>query len=530
MGLVSKRRRKKEKIFKKNLYFQFLDGGSRAADVTNKLLFMIAKDNMPFRIVEKEGFQTFMNTILPLYKIPSRKSITHLMEEKYELLSSMMKAQLSEVKYLSLTTDIWTETLNMKSFLGLTAHFLVGEQHKSVAIGVVELTERHQSEYLKNWLLSLIDKWNKRIENIVVVVSDNDANIKKAIIDAFGIDKHLPCFAHTLNLVLAKIIDEDSVVKDFCAKIKNIVTYFKKSVIAADQLRFHSDLKLIQSIETRWNSTYNMLERFIELSEKISYIILQCPTAPPMLTALELQSTKEFVQLLKPFEDATKIICGEYYLTASKVIPIINILKNKLQSFEPSTDIGHHFKKALKDQFTKRFENIEQVSLLAIATILDPRFKNINFINKVACSQAINKITKIINRKVTDTSINCQNEQKDSCNNESANFWSYHEKLVNLNMSKQIVNQNPEQMPDDFRYYLNQPPIKMEDSAIKYWNIARDSHLKTLAIKYQSLIATSVPSERLFSKAGRIMTEERNRLTSDHLLFLNSLDIYDWHL
>lgn len=119
---------------------------------------MIAKDNLPFRIVEKEGFRTFMSTVLPLYKIPSRKSITHLMEEKYSLLSSMIKTQLSEVKYLSLTTDIWTETLNTKSFLGLTAHFLVGEQHKSVTIGVVELTERHQSEYLKNWLLNLIEQ------------------------------------------------------------------------------------------------------------------------------------------------------------------------------------------------------------------------------------------------------------------------------------------------------------------------------------------------------------------------------------
>jgi len=45
------------------------------------------------------------------------------------------------------------------------------------------------------------------------------------------------------------------------------------------------------------------------------------------------------------------------------------------------------------------------VSLLAIATILDPRFKNINFINKVACSQAINKITRFINSKVTDTNL-----------------------------------------------------------------------------------------------------------------------------
>jgi len=418
----------------------------------------------------------------------------------------------------------------------LQAYFLVEKRHKSVTIGIVEMTERHQSEYLKNWLLCLIDQWNIHIENIVAIVSDNATNIKKAIIEAFGTDKHLPCFAHTLNLVPTKIIDEDDVVKNFCAKIKDIVTYFKKSVIAADQLRLHSNLKLIQSVDTRWNSTYSMLERFIQLSEKINCIILQCPTAPPMLTASELQAAKEFVQLLKPFEDATNIICGKYYLTASKVIPIVNILKNKLQTFEPSTDIGHYFKKALKDQFIKHFENIEQVSLLAIATILDPRFKNINFINKVACSQAINKITRFINSKVTDTNLKYQNDQI-NLDNDDVNFWSYHEKLINSNISQQIVNQDPNQMPEDFRSYLNQPHEKMDSNAIKYWSLARNSDLKDLAIKSQSLIATSVPSERLFSKAGKIMTEiiteERNRLTSDHLnqlLFLQSLDFKDWHL
>lgn len=166
-----------------------------------------------------------------------------------------------------------------------------------------------------------------------------------------------------------------------------------------------------------------MLERFIQLSDKISCIILQCPTTPPMLTASELQMAKEFVHLLKPFEDATNIICGEYYLTASKVIPIINIKKNKFQSFEPSTDIGQHFKKALNDQFMKRFVNVEQVSLLAIATILDPRFKNINCTDKIACSQAINKITRCINSTVIDTNFKyAQTNKKDLGTNDNQGF------------------------------------------------------------------------------------------------------------
>lgn len=59
------------------------------------------------------------------------------------------------------------------------------------------------------------------------------------------------------------------------------------------------------------------------------------------------------------------------------------------------------------------------------------------------------------------------------------------------------------------------------------------SALKDIALKYLSIIATSVPSERLFSRAGNIITENRNRITSEHLqylLFLNSLSVEDWWL
>jgi len=87
-------------------------------------------------------------------------------------------------------------------------------------------------------------------------------------------------------------------------------------------------------------------------------------------------------------------------------------------------------------------------------------------------------------------------------------------------------------MPEDFRSYLNQSSEKM-DSTIKYCSLAQNSDLKDLAIKYQLLITASIPSERLFSKIGKIMTEKRNRLTNDHLnqlLFLQSFKFKDWHL
>jgi len=130
----------------------------------------------------------YLSSIAPLYKAPCKKTITNMMENKYELLSSLMKSKLSVVKHLSLTTDIWTDTLNTKSFLRLTCHFILDNEYKSIAIGVMELDERHTAKNLETWLLKMIQDWNINKDNITVVVSDSGSNIKKAIKDAFGAD------------------------------------------------------------------------------------------------------------------------------------------------------------------------------------------------------------------------------------------------------------------------------------------------------------------------------------------------------
>ncbi|XP_031777205.1 zinc finger BED domain-containing protein 1 isoform X2 [Nasonia vitripennis] len=190
----------------------FSEGGERSNDITNGILFFIAKNNIPFDVVDTEGFRVLMHKTAPLYQVPSRRTITRLTAEKYEVLSSIIKEELATTENICLTTDVWTEPGNTKSFLGLTAHYLVNNTQRSVVIGVEELSERHTSEYLAEKLLQFTSEWNIKKENIIVIISDSAVNIKKAIIDAFREGKHLPCFAHLLNLVPSKIIKNDEVI------------------------------------------------------------------------------------------------------------------------------------------------------------------------------------------------------------------------------------------------------------------------------------------------------------------------------
>lgn len=264
--------------------------------------------------------------------------------------------------------------------VGMTVHYEFENELQSTMIGVTEVTERHTgAEVLGRWMQNIMNEWNVDKDKIVVMVTDNGANIVKAVNDTLGSNKHLLCFAHTLNLVATHTMDfDDSTV--LMTKITTI-TFFKQSSIATSKLQKVSTLKLIQSIDTRWNSTYYMLERFILLTDIVGSILLKIPSSPPMLTAAELLLTKEILEVLRPVEQVTKELCGEKYVTISKMIPIIYCLKKKIESLHTrlQTPTVRTLIDRLQFQIMKRFGNITANRIIAVSTILDPRFKRLHF-------------------------------------------------------------------------------------------------------------------------------------------------------
>ncbi|KMQ85154.1 zinc finger bed domain-containing protein 1-like protein [Lasius niger] len=357
----------------------------------------------------------------------------------------------------------------------------------------------------------------------------------KVIIDGFGAEKHLPCLAHILNLVPSKLIESDEMINPIHIKVKEIVTHFKKSIPSSDALRAVTSHKLTQSVDTRWNSAYEMYEEFIELFDVIAPILLKNVSAPEMLSANELQVITEFEKLLKPFKKATDIVNGEAYVTGRQAIPIIKNLKERLNSSIVNTDVRRYMKRKLTTEFTQRFEHIKKMTLVATSTLLDPRFKRLYFSDALACSQATNKNSTSLHDRISETlTESCENASSNSQKQslEKDGFWSHHNILVQQNKSFQALNQNRNEMPEELRYYLKEPVIDYDQNPLKFWN-RYDSALSKIAMRYFTVIATSVPSEGLFSQATLILTEKRNRLTAEHfqqLLFLTCLSLADWNL
>ncbi|RVE44917.1 hypothetical protein evm_010464 [Chilo suppressalis] len=135
---------------------------------------------------------------------------------------------------------------------------------------------------------SILEEWNCR-NKVVAIVADN-APVMIKVAENLKIG-HVPCFAHNLNLIIKDALQNVEELKALLDKCKAIVTYFRHSTLASDKLKIiqrdpnKKELKLIQHVDTRWNSSLHMLSRIKEVRDELTLALNQNPNAPPNLTA-----------------------------------------------------------------------------------------------------------------------------------------------------------------------------------------------------------------------------------------------------
>ncbi|GFT34978.1 zinc finger BED domain-containing protein 4-like [Trichonephila clavipes] len=105
-----------------------------------------------------------------------------------------------------------------------------------------------------------------------------------------------------------------------------------------------------------------------------------------------------------------------------------------------STVIGAKIRNLIVDGLKKRFGSVEQVHLLAAATILDSRFKEIHFADQEVCSQAINRINTLILYIKSQQQLPQNNREKveatEETDKEKKGIWDFHKLLMKKQLSK----------------------------------------------------------------------------------------------
>ncbi|KAK3870849.1 hypothetical protein Pcinc_023961 [Petrolisthes cinctipes] len=307
----------------------------KAKAITSKLLKIITLDLQPVSIVEDPGFKELVRELDHKYEIPSRRS---LMRSKlptlYQHTKELVKSALKDVSAMTLTTDLWTSRVT-ESYMCVTCHFIDTQwDMKSFVLATTIMLGSHTGEKIGEQLKDIVTEWGLE-GKIQAVVSDSGANMLAGIRHA-GF-KQIPCLAHTLNLVVKDALNGTSGLNEIVKKCSSICSFFHHSSKSSDKLKEIQcqlglpEHKLIQSVDTRWNSTFYMLERLVEQQTAITTVLCLLGKNSLCLNETELQIIKNCLLSLKPFEEVTGEISAKKYVSVSRVIPLSTLVIHEVQ-------------------------------------------------------------------------------------------------------------------------------------------------------------------------------------------------------
>ncbi|KAJ8913579.1 hypothetical protein NQ315_013984 [Exocentrus adspersus] len=255
-----------------------------------------------------------------------------------------------------------------------------------------------------------------------------------------------------------------------------------------------------------------MLTRLLELKKTINLYIVEHPGLTD-LTYHEWQLSENLINLLKPFEEITKLISSQNSCI-SEVIPFVSTLKAYLTNTKENNFSGVG---TMKDQSTSslnsRFRDMHLNNNLVLATYLDPRFKD-RFLddkgNQIKVLKFVNQIRemtrmqedRLVNFNLTshiDSDSNSNDGEMDiplcqltgaaltSCSTQSNKgagettlainkdkdahvlFWESYDKLILSSSSEKRAKIELYPLDDEINIYRSAPIIKRNEDPFKWW-------------------------------------------------------------
>ncbi|XP_063951683.1 zinc finger BED domain-containing protein 4-like [Lytechinus pictus] len=544
-------------------------------------------------MVDNVGFRDLVRALDPRYQIPSRPVFSEsVIPSLYHEVKRNLKADLANtVGGISFTTDMWRSGQHTE-YMCVTLHWIVFDEQnnemkqRSALVSIEEFPEAATANNIRQRLEEVFSEWCGEVGRgkdcvIIFGVSDNGANVKKALLDAADEGKifgWVSCFAHNLNLTVQHAVKTQRNVADGLTILRKVVskvlnsTPIKRRFEELQRLHYpgrRQHLHLHPDVPTRWNSVLTMLESILPQRLAVEALIqdrvmqshhdIVLPHVFNYWTDV-CDAMEELVKILRPFHEAT-LICSQEKSTLSSYVPTSKGPSVSVTG-APAEGVG-----STKDLLLNGLNKITADRILRegnchvyfAATLLDPRYKK-KFVPRERLDRVIASLVEAAVFMAKDDEIGQQNEEGDLSDTQQyprddfqpddpvGDFsddeaHEVHDDDVAVESQASLMASIVAAATDDdddgtadraqmlsvkervnaeLTSYINEPAMETTASTqavLKYWQQSRQSFpiLSRIAMSYLACPMSSVSSERMFSLAGNILTKKQCAMKSGNL-------------
>lgn len=313
---------------------------------------MVALDGFSINGVTKS---TFIRESLSAkgYSLPrDNSSVMAMVHEFYDVAKQQTKEQIAKQKEtkFSATLDEWTSLKNQR-YLNVNIHAANGKFYN---LGLIRIKNSCPAEVVIELMLQKLNEFGLSFADIVAATTDGAAVMCKFGRMICSTSIHQECYNHAIHLAVIEVLftkvvavpiqNEESDTEDESSDVDNdydsgsddggvnesnayeiradlneilkmvrqIVKLFKQSPLKNAALQGHikakhgKELALFLDCKTRWNSTEQMLERFVLVYESIVLALNDFNLNELVIDAVNMSMIKNVLKCLQPIKVAVE--------------------------------------------------------------------------------------------------------------------------------------------------------------------------------------------------------------------------------
>jgi hypothetical protein len=260
-----------------------------------------------------------------------------------------------------------------------------------------------------------------------------------------------------------------------------------------------------------------MIKRLLNHQQSLDEFLIGRSIAA--LNTSEWEKLRVIAHLLEPCAESTVMLGGEVYVSASIVLPHIAHLLylNKASDDDPAY-VGR-FKTSLTNDLDSRRSIMTANMFLKVATVLDPRHRSLKCIPSDQRAQVWSHLTSLVklelemdNSNANDNLSSDQQKDRPPANKRTRFAYEESDSETDSTSDRPAASTNGcrEEASRLVDMYKSMPAVDIDSNPLQFWKLNNHSlgPLTNLAKKYLSCPGTSVPSERLFSNAGQVISKK----------------------
>lgn len=429
----------------------------------------------------------------------------------------------------------------------------------------VHVPHPHTGKLLSEALMECIFDWN--IDRKLSTLTIDNCSTNDAMIDILlrkldlrtlwlrGSLFHIRCCAHILNLIVKEGL---SVISDGIEKIRETVYFWthtpkrkEKFDEGVRQLQISCTKKMGLDCATRWNSTYVMLKTALEYKDVFPRLRQREPQYDCLPSETDWEFAKEMCDRLEPFYSMTELFSGSSYPTSNVFFDEVCEIRLELSRWLNS-DMQEV--QVMASKMIAKFEKYWSVihGVLAIATVLDPRFKmrliqfyfpqiygshhteEVQRVKELCCDlmKFYTSSSNTTEDPQRSTSTISSSSSKRDGSSSSTSLVNRKDRYLRFEEFVHNVENDVDNVKSELDHYLDETLLPRSDDfdILQWWKLngVKYPTLYQIAKDVLAVPITTVASESAFSIGGRHVGKHRSQIHSNLLEALMCTQDWLW--